>query len=300
MVFDDPLFFNKLSFDMLCKNGIDSSATGGASLMRSRLLAFSTNHPRTCRFFLRTFAGVLPHRWIFSQMVSRCGGRIPSTFRMGNGMKIRGFLGDLVCYQIATQGWYEPEMVDAIRKALRPETVFFDVGAHIGQYSLMAAEECHAVHSFEANHLTFGALRHNVISNKLGNVTVNQCAVCDRAGTAEFYESPGDNPGASSLYGKGEKVTIRTISLDSYAAEIGDRPIVIKIDVEGAELQVLRGAKKLLSRNDVVVFAELIESLQNRAGSSREEVLKFFRELNYSVVNSADGKNIVASRCGVA
>lgn len=266
--------------------------------MRSRLLAFSTDHPRVCRFFLRTFAGVLPHRWIFSQMVSRCGGRIPSTFRLGNGMKIRGFLGDLVCYQIATQGWYEPEMVDAIREALGPESVFFDVGAHIGQYSLMAAGVCHAVHSFEANHLTFEALRHNVVSNKLGNVTVNHCAVSDCAGTAEFYESSGDNPGASSLYGKGEKVTIRTITLDSYAADIDDRPIVIKIDVEGAELQVLRGAKKLLSRNDVVVFAELIESLQNRAGSSKEAVLQFFRELNYLVVNSADGKNIVASRQG--
>jgi FkbM family methyltransferase len=264
--------------------------------MRSSLLAFSTDHPRACRVFLRTFAGVLPHRWIFSEMVSRCGGRIPTGYRLGNGMKVRGFLGDLVCYQIATQGWYEPEMIDSVRNALGPEAVFFDVGAHIGQYSLMAAAHCHAVHSFEANHVTFEALRHNVASNRLRNVSVNECAVCDYAGTAEFYESSGDNPGASSLYGKEQKVTVQTVTLDSYAGNINGRPVVIKIDVEGAELQVLRGAKELLTRNDVTVFAELIESLQNRAGSSKEQVLDFLHELNYSVVNSFDGKNIVATK----
>jgi FkbM family methyltransferase len=228
--------------------------------------------------------------------VSRCGGRIPSRFRLGNGMKIRGFLGDMVCYHIAVNGWYEPEMIEAVRRSLTPKTVFFDVGAHIGQYSLMAAQLCREVHAFEAHHPTAEALRHNVTSNGLANVTVNGCAVCDHLGTATFHESSADNPGASSLYGEGRSVEVGTITLDSYCANLAldNKPIVLKIDVEGAELSVLRGAENLLARGNVIIFAELIDSLQRRAGSSCDEVLVYLQKHGYSM-NWFDDKNIVVT-----
>ncbi len=264
--------------------------------MRARLLAFVFRHPRVCRGALRVFSRVIPHRWLICEIVSRCGGRIPSSFRLGNGMKIRGFLGDMVCYHIAVNGWYEPEMIDALRRTLTPETVFFDVGAHIGQYSLMAAEFCREVHAFEANYPTAEALRRNITSNGLANATINQRAVCDYVGTATFHESSADNPGASSLYGQGRSVEVRTITLDSYCANLAldNKPIVLKIDVEGAELSVLRGAESLLARGNVIIFAEVIDSLQRRAGSSCNEVLAYLRQHGYNV-NWFDDKNIVAT-----
>lgn len=227
--------------------------------------------------------------------MARCGGRITSNFRLGNGMKVRGFLGDLVCYHIAANGWYEPEMVQAVQRALRPETIFFDIGAHVGQYCLMASQFCCEVHAFEANRSTAEALRHNVKSNHLANVAVNECAVSERIGTATFHELSGDNPGASSLYGEGQRVSVTTLTLDDYCRRLSldRRPVVLKLDVEGAELQVLRGAENLLARGNVIIFAELIDRLQRRAGSSRDAVLSYLQHHGYSVT-WFDDKNITA------
>jgi FkbM family methyltransferase len=264
--------------------------------MRTRLLTLASRYPRVCRTLLRTFAGIVPQRWIISELMARCGGSIISNFRLGNGMKVQGFLGDLVCYHIAANGWYEPEMVEAVQRSLRPETIFFDVGAHIGQYSLMASTRCYEVHAFEANRSTAIALRHNVKSNHLSNVTVNECAVSEHIGTATFHELSGDNPGASSLYGKGQRVSVAAITLDAYCRKLSlnRRPVVLKIDVEGAELRVLRGAEHLLARGNVIIFAELIDRLQRRAGSSREEVLNYLQHHNYNIT-WFDDKNIVAT-----
>jgi len=211
-------------------------------------------------------------------------------------MHVRGFLGDLVCYHIAVNGWYEPEMVQAVRQALKPESIFFDVGAHVGQYSLMASTRCREVHAFEANRSTADALRHNVKYNHLANVTVNECAVSEFIGTANFHEMSGDNPGASSLYGEGQNVSVATMTLDAYCERLSldRRPVVLKIDVEGAELQVLHGAERLLARSNVVIFAELIDQLQRRAGFSRDAVLDYLQQHNYSVT-WFDDKNIIAA-----
>ena len=155
---------------------------------------------------------------------------------------------------------------------------------------------CCEVHAFEANHTTAEALRHKVKSNHLANVTVNECAVSERIGTAIFHELSGDNPGARSFYGEGRCVSVATITLDAYCRKLSlDRgPVVLKIDVEGAELQVLRGAGHLLARGNVIIFAELIDRLRRRAGSSRDAVFDYLQHHDYSVT-WFDDKNITAA-----
>lgn len=265
-------------------------------MLRAAVLDFATRHKRFCRSVLAGFAPMLPPKWVICELVSRCGGYFPTNSKLGNGMPVRLFLGDLVAYHIATGGWYEPHIIEIFQKSLTPDTVFFDVGAHIGQYSLCAAPVVRSVHAFEANSKTIKLLRYNVESNHLANVVVNHTAVCDYVGVSTFHESDAYNPGASSLHGVGgESVAVPTTTLDAYCAGhlINNAPLVIKIDVEGAEAEVLRGARSLLSNGHVTVFMEVIDEFQQRSGRSSESLKDLLRHNDFQI-EQLDKSNIRA------
>jgi FkbM family methyltransferase len=265
-------------------------------MLRATLLDFAARHKRFSRTLLAGMTPILPIKWIICELVSRCGGFFLTNSQLGNGMPVRLFLGDLVAYHIATGGWYEPHIIEIFQKSLTPDTVFFDVGAHIGQYSLCAAPVVRSVHAFEANSKTVKLLRHNVESNHLTNVVVNHIAVCDYVGVATFHESDAFNPGASSLHGVGgERVTVLTTTLDAYCTQnpVDNAPVVIKIDVEGAEAEVLCGALSLLSNRHVTVFMEVIDEFQQRSARSSESLKDLLRQNDFRI-EQLDKSNIRA------
>jgi FkbM family methyltransferase len=267
-----------------------------AHVIRAAVLDFAARHKAFSRAALAAMAPMLPPKWIICELVAQCGGFFPTKSTLGNGMPVRLFLGDLVGYHIATGGWYEPNIVEKFRQSITSDTVFFDVGAHIGQYSLCAAPIVRSVHAFEANSKTIRLLRYNVESNHLANIVVNHVAVCDQVGTATFRESDAYNPGASSLHGvSGESVTVPTTTLDAYCADhpVNDAPVVIKIDVEGAEAEVLRGALSLLSNRHVTIFMEVIDEFQERSGGSCESLKDLLSHHDF-VIEQLDKSNIRA------
>jgi hypothetical protein len=96
------------------------------------------------------------------KLAHRLRGRIPVHTKLGNGMKIKVHLNDHVGGAIIRTGYYEIDTVRLIEKLLKPGMVFFDVGTHVGQYSLLASKRVGStgeVHGFEPDPETYRWLR---------------------------------------------------------------------------------------------------------------------------------------------
>ena len=160
--------------------------------------------------------------------------------------------GSLIYYQ----GFSEFETADFFMRFLKPDSIVIDVGAHIGEYTLLSSDlvgSSGKVYAFEAQPNTFSTLRENVTLNNLTNVTLNSVAVSDNTGEIEFEIH--DEPSISSIRKPSKDtpqsqntVVVPTITLDNYCQQHNlDNVTLIKVDVEGAEKLVFQGAEHLMT-----------------------------------------------------
>ncbi|MDB5319428.1 MAG: methyltransferase FkbM family protein [Phycisphaerales bacterium] len=143
-------------------------------------------------------------------------------------------------------GLYELDKQRIFNTLVKPGDVVFDVGANAGYYTLLGAVLAGPegkVFAFEPLPRNASIVRRHVEMNKLSNVTVFEGAVCDRDGTAMF--DSGAIPEMAHLSESGG-IEVRTFKLDSLLAEGVPPPAVMKVDVEGAEVDVLNGARRLI------------------------------------------------------
>lgn len=253
--------------------------------IRDYVAELAAAHPAMFRRLLQASAHFAPNYWIFNTIIQQCGGAFITTTRLGNGMQMRALMGDMVSCHISRFGFYEPELVDLIKSLLTRDTMFFDIGAHIGQHTLLAAGFAAEVHSFEPNPAIFRLLSTNVASNNLSNVRLNNFALADFEGDANLHLSNSSNTGHSSLLldtsSSTETCRIRCQSLDAYLREanvdLAGRKVLVKVDVEGAELSVFRGASLLLEARPTVIF----EVLPTTSESDVRELLNMFASTGY-------------------
>ncbi|WP_409523329.1 FkbM family methyltransferase [Nitrincola sp. MINF-07-Sa-05] len=152
---------------------------------------------------------------------------------------------------------YELEMLRAMAAMLKPGELVLDIGANIGNHSmyLSAVAGCR-VFAFEPNVELYKAFVESVENNGLvGLITVHQKGIGAASGKAHFANHTPDNLGGQSLTVDGSEASdITVVSLDSFG--INDTVRAVKVDVEGMELEVLRGARQLLSRDKPHLFVE--------------------------------------------
>ena len=151
-------------------------------------------------------------------------------------------------------GSYEPEQTGLFQEWIRPGDAVLDVGAHVGYYTVLSAVlagPAGRVLAFEPNPTNHGFLKRHLALNGCAQVEVLQAAASDAAGTARFDFGGGSGTGHLAEQGALEVTTVR---VDDVCAERGLSPRAIKIDVEGAELRVLRGAETTLARARPVIF----------------------------------------------
>ena len=211
-------------------------------------------------------------------------------WRLSNGLRIvidnpREFIQA----QIVHHGVYEPQIASVLAHLLQPGDVFVDVGANIGNHTLVAAGLGAVVHAFEPVPRLVESLRANVSLNHLeGRVTVFNAAVGDRQGTAVLHVATrGDDgshsiiPGVEARSIAAERVAVVALD-DHFAGRDRGAPAVVKIDVEGFEAKVLDGAAGLLSGpRPPVVIIETADRLAEHIGESASSVLERLLARNY-------------------
>jgi FkbM family methyltransferase len=250
--------------------------------------------PRLSKAALRLCSRALAPRkppWIVSRIAGDLNLRLPVDTTLRNGMSIRVVWTDVIGYSICTDGYYDISSVRVLNKILKQGMTFVDVGTHVGQYTLVASDivgPTGTVHSFEPQPDTFELLRHNVETNGLANVQLNRCALSETCVDTELYLASPDNVGQSSFRRphnySGNAITVQCRTLDDYVEEHGIAINVIKIDVEGAELSVLRGATKLLSGSaKPCLIIEFWEQFQQEYGSSCAEMASFLSTHGYTL-----------------
>lgn len=239
--------------------------------------------PGFARLAMQVIAPHVQPHWALSELVRRLHCRIPATAQLSNGMRMRVLVGDGVSDAIRRDGYYELITLQAITSLLTPSSVFFDIGAHMGHYTLFASPLCREVHCFEAMPPTFEILEYNIRANRLANVTLSPCAVSDRSGKLTMYEGGNDNLGSSSLTSpsnaSGRTFTVRSIALDDYATSIC--PDLLKIDIEGAEVLFLHGAATVLRQKHPTMFMEINDAALRRFGFSARDLIAELNALDY-------------------
>ena len=152
----------------------------------------------------------------------------------------------------------------AFQDHVRAGHTVYDVGSNVGFFALLAARlvgEQGAVHAFEAVPACSSALQQNVRRNGFTNVAVHALAVSDRIGDVELMQ--GHHPGGATISAPDRprdyraSLIVPSVTIDGMVAGGIEPPDFVKIDVEGAEVEVLRGMAATIERHGPVVLCEL-------------------------------------------
>jgi FkbM family methyltransferase len=171
-----------------------------------------------------------------------------------------------------------------IRKILQPSDTFVDVGAPIGYFALLGAKYAQKVLAFEPGSAAFALLEQNLLLNPglAARIEIVHGAVGDQVGTLEIYNSRS-NPDLASLQpidiADQFTETVEVITLDEF---LGTEPVnCLKIDVEGGEIGVLKGAAHHLRQWRPSIVCELFEARQQRFGCTVQELIDYLTSAGY-------------------
>jgi len=217
--------------------------------------------------------------------------------RLGRSTGIVVPIDDLIGIRIFSTGRFEQTQIDGIlgyldEKGLAGETAFVDVGANIGVYSMALSSRFSKTYAFEANPVTFKILEANVALSRCANTHCFNVALSDRREESFIYVPENGNLGWATLDPDHHDIPVRKIgvvcdTLDALLSADGRVPEevrLIKIDVEGHELGVLKGARELIA---VARPALLCEMLSRELGAPVYDLLKEYGYRHFSVFERA-------------
>lgn len=163
---------------------------------------------------------------------------------------------------------FEPEFTKYLCSVLREDMLFLDVGAHYGYYVLLASPRVRKVVAVEPSAPVRAVLMENINRNRLGNVTVIETPLF-----SEFVRgSVRKSAFRPRLDGQLKAATLDSLQLI---------PDVIKIDIEGAEYDVLKGAKETLILHRPAILFELHPHKMTRFGCVPQDIVGFLQKLGY-------------------
>jgi len=226
------------------------------------------------------------------------------------GLELETRLGTDLSRCLLLGGNYEPNEFAWLGSVLARGMTVLDVGANEGLYALFAARRVgpagHVV-AIEPSGREFQILQENLALNGLVNVTAVRAAASDREGPTRLRIAEAEHAGQSSLgpfaypIAQAGEETVPLRRIDELAETLGlDRVQLMKVDVEGAEVAVLRGARDLLARDRPALLLEVVEAALQGQGSSRAELARLLEGLGYRpFVFGSDGIPTLAERLEV-
>jgi len=177
---------------------------------------------------------------------------------------------------------YEPEQIARCLQLIKDHRLecFLDIGSNIGLYSLLVARhvpDLGQIHAFEADAANFHQLCGNIFLNGFWDkIKAHRLGLSDHVGEATFLKNLGSSTGtsriaetapASTRTHRYESVTISITTLDQIFPDFSGKRLMLKIDVEGHELQVLEGARALLANNVCYLQMEILDENTDRLES---------------------------------
>lgn len=231
---------------------------------------------------------------------------------------------DMFFSQVYVLGSYEPDLVRYLKKILRPGMTCIDAGANVGYFTLLMARSVGfegRVISFEPTDYVFDLLKRNIGLNVFKHVVAEQLALFSHNGTIEFREGPPsyevyNSAGTITHPSAGNQAftsrSVPCVTLDHYLKTRHISKVdVIKLDVEGAELPVLKGMEITLEANpNAILIVELAEQTTRGFGYSAKDIgiwliekgwglslIKAFGRVSPTPVNQTwEGQMVVARR----
>lgn len=192
---------------------------------------------------------------------------------------------------IAEHGTWEPQITNQIKKILKPDSIFIDIGANIGYHSLFAAtilQNEGKIYSFEPQISIYNQFCASIQKNNFTNIETYNIGLSDHQGEETLYVRE-ENSGGSTLLmlPKMESFHIEStqkvplVTLDSYIHKI-KKIDLIKIDVEGYELEVFKGGKKMLESYHPIILMEFspVFYIQDHKDKP-EQLIDFLKLLGY-------------------
>ena len=190
--------------------------------------------------------------------------------------------------QLFWYGYYEKELSDLLKKMLRTNDVFIDIGANIGYFSLLSAKILPSikVFSFEPVKVLFQKMNENFSLNDSKNIVAINAAVGEMNEQREIYLSAPDNLGMSSFQqpenysGKKEKVEV--IAFDDWFKTSGLKKIsLIKLDIEGSEVAALKGMRVVLEEQKPALIVEINPETLSQFDLKPLDIYNYLNQLNF-------------------
>ena len=240
-------------------------------MLRSILIRF-------LRFGFRIWPFMHGRGWILRAAKLTLGSK-SVRFDIGDGTFIEGPLSDWVIVWTFMRGHERDAPFQKSLALLHPGDVAVDAGANLGIWSLLAAKRGARVQAFEPVPAMAARLR----AHAGASVTVHQLALGAERGALPFFAVPDGNTGASSMarhHDASVEIDVEVIPLD----DIVDRADFLKVDVEGAEILVFRGARRLLSSDDApIVFFEVVDRFCRDFGTTAAGVKQLLIDCGYGI-----------------
>lgn len=194
--------------------------------------------------------------------------------------------------------YHERYEADLVARLLENDDVFWDIGANVGYFTLVAAMALAnrgQIIAFEPGQNAYARLMENISLNPFGNIRTYPVAVSDREGEAVLHVSGDIADSSASLFlaggGHGGHEVCRTVALDKFlTAENLRPPTLIKLDAEGAELAVLQGAQGLISQSPPMFLMEMEEKTLKAASASKAAIQQFLSGYGYRAAHLRKGR----------
>lgn len=184
-------------------------------------------------------------------------------------------------------GNFDNDTLDELKKHLQACNIVYDLGANEGYYSLIAAKltgNSGYVYAFEPLPENVSKIKRHVQLNNINNISIIDKAVSDKTGVL-IFSNTNDQAGNTYIDSSpkfkesSNKIEIKSISLDDFCSVPGNKaPHLLKIDVEGAEYDVLCGAKKTIEKHQPVI---VLATHDFHVKGVKDKCIDFLTELGY-------------------
>ena len=204
-----------------------------------------------------------------------------------SGLKFCMKLGNACADHIMKHGIYEYNLIKWCEQYLTNDGVFVDIGAHMGTYSIILSKKCKEVYAFEAQKSTFDCLNIGICNNNCYNIKAENVALGSMEGVATLHHVSEDGGGSTVREDvpiiSDQKVLDHEIvvmkTLDNYNIKNID---FMKIDVEGYELEVIKGASMTIIDNNFPPF--IFEAWSDDwYGKDKDILLSYVKDLGYKI-----------------